>query len=185
MGISTKLLGEGEHVVAHTRTHLKAMVLPALILIVTCFVAALLIGMRPDGTTGDVLLWVIIGVGVLVVLWFCVRPLLRWLTSTYTLTNRRLIARRGIITRTGRDIPLYRVNDVSYERGLLDRMLGCGTLVVAVANEDGATVLHDVPQVERLQVQISELLFGPGEEAEDDEGPGVPPGTPPTQPRFS
>ena len=65
------------------------------------------------------------------------KPFLLWLTSEYTVTNRRLINRSGLITRVGRDIPLYRINDVSYERGLLDRILGCGTLVIAVASEEG------------------------------------------------
>ena len=30
-------------------------------------------------------------------------------------------------TTEGRDIPLQRITQVSYERGVLDRILGCGT----------------------------------------------------------
>jgi len=172
MGISPKLLGEGESVVASTRTHWKALVLPALVLILIAGVAGFLVSQ-----VDDVLVWVVVGVAVLLVLWLSVWPFLNWLTASYTVTNRRLINRSGVVTRVGRDIPLYRINDVSYERDLLDRLLGCGTLVIAVASEEGRSVLPDVPRVEQLQLTITELLFG-GDDGADDDG-ARPPGEPP------
>ncbi len=108
------------------------------------------------------------------IVWFTVRPFLRWLTASYTVTNRRLINRSGILTRTGRDIPLHRINDVKYERDLLDRLLGCGTLVISDASEEGRSVLPDVPRVERLQLVITDLLFGNDDGADDDGTPRHP-----------
>jgi hypothetical protein len=107
---------------------------------------------------------------------FGAKPFLNWLFSTYTLTNRRLITRHGILTRTGRDIPLMRINDVSYEHGLIDRLLGCGTLQIESAGERGQVVLPDVPHVEHMHLQMSDLLFGgpegkPGDGILDDEAP--------------
>ncbi|MDX6239121.1 MAG: hypothetical protein QOG10_3936, partial [Kribbellaceae bacterium] len=104
------------------------------------------------------------------------KPFLNWLFSTYTVTNRRLITRHGILTRTGRDIPLMRINDVSYEHGLLDRMLGCGTLQIESAGERGQVILPDVPHVEHVHLRMSDLLFGgpdgkPGDGILDDEAP--------------
>jgi hypothetical protein len=58
-------------------------------------------------------------------------------------------------------LPLNRINEVSYERSLIDRMLGCGSLLVQSAAEDGTIVLHDVPDVEHVNLQMSQLLFGP------------------------
>ena len=81
---------------------------------------------------------------------FTVRPFLVWLTASYTVTNRRLINRSGVFMRKGRDIPLHRINDVRYERGVLDRILGCGTLMISDASEQGSSVLPDVPHVEKL-----------------------------------
>jgi uncharacterized membrane protein YdbT with pleckstrin-like domain len=86
-----------------------------------------------------------------------------------------LINRSGVFTRRGRDIPLYRINDVTYEKDLLDRMLGCGTLVISDASDEGRSVLHDVPRVEELQLVITNLLFGNDDGADDD-------GTPPRSP---
>ena len=95
-------------------------------------------------------------------LWFwVVLPFLRWRTTTYTITNRRLITRSGILNKIGKDLPLNRINEVSYERSLLDRMLGCGSLNVQTAAEDGTIVLRDVPDVEHVSREVTQLLFGP------------------------
>jgi uncharacterized membrane protein YdbT with pleckstrin-like domain len=71
-----------------------------------------------------------------------------------------LITRTGILSKQGKDLPLIRINDVSYDRSLLDRMLGCGTLNIQTAGEDSTITLDDVPEVERIHVIMSELLFG-------------------------
>jgi uncharacterized membrane protein YdbT with pleckstrin-like domain len=90
-----------------------------------------------------------------------VLPFLRWRTTTYTITNRRLITRSGILTKVGKELPLNRISEVSYERNLTDRMLGCGSLIVQTAAEDGTIVLHDVPDVEHVNLEMTQLLFGP------------------------
>jgi uncharacterized membrane protein YdbT with pleckstrin-like domain len=168
MAISPKLLSDGEHVVISTRTHWKALVFPAVVLIVTCAVAGFLLAVLPSGSAHDPLMWAIVVVAAIVIVWWTIRPFIVWLTTEYTVTNRRIINRSGIITRKGRDIPLYRINDVSYERDLLDRMLGCGTLVIAVANEEGNSVLYDVPRVEQIQLKITNLLFSRQDSTDED-----------------
>jgi len=85
-------------------------------------------------------------------------PVLRWRTTTYELTTRRLRVRNGIVTRRGRDIPLARINDVSFEKGLLDRLFGSGRLVVESAGEHGQIVLTDIPQVEYTQATLFRLV---------------------------
>ena len=171
MGISPKLLGEGEHVIVATREHWKAIVWPAIILIVTCAIAGFLLAVVPDGSGGDILMWLIIAAAAIIIIWFVVRPLVLWLSSSYTVTNRRLINRTGIIVRRGVDIPLYRINDVRYEKGPIDRILGCGTLIISASSELGVSTLRDVPNVEQLQLTITELLFGNDDGADDDGTP--------------
>lgn len=158
VGVNAKLLNDGEHVVLSTRTHVKALFVPALVLIVVCGLAGYLSSL-PSGSGAGVWLVIIWVVGAAILLAFCVTPFLRWLATTYTVTDRRLITRRGVLTRRGHDIPLNRISDVSYERGLLDRVLGCGTLIVSDASERGDVLLHDIPRVERAQLMLSEQLF--------------------------
>jgi membrane protein YdbS with pleckstrin-like domain len=176
MAISAKLLGEDEYIVVSTRTHWKALIFPAFLLLVVVGGGGFLAAIVPDGSLQTSARIAIAVVGVLVLLVFAAKPFLNWLFSTYTLTNRRLITRHGILTRTGRDIPLMRINDVSYEHGPVDRMLGCGTLQIESAGERGQVILPDVPHVEHVHLQMSDLLFGgpegrPGDGILDDEAP--------------
>lgn len=174
MGISQKLLSDGEHVVLRVRTHGKALIAPVALLIL---VVAGVITVATVYSDNSMAVLVAAGVGVLVLILWSFIPFLRWTTSTYTVTNRRLITRHGIITRTGRDIPLFRINDVAYEKGLLDRILGCGTLIISDATEKAGVVLPDVPNVEQVHLQISDLLFT-NDDGNDDDGSRVP-GEPP------
>jgi membrane protein YdbS with pleckstrin-like domain len=174
MGISKKLLFDGEYVVLSVRSHGKALILPVVVVVVVVggIISALM--MKPNNTvvaSGAA----VVGVPLLIVL--SLIPFLRWMTSTYTVTNRRLITRQGILSRSGRDIPLFRINDVAYEKGLLDRLLGCGTLIISDATEKAGVVLPDIPHVEQVQLQISELLFT-NDDGNDDDGSRVP-GEPP------
>ncbi|WGL51545.1 PH domain-containing protein [Nocardioides sp. BP30] len=157
MAISSKLLNDGEHVVISTRTHPKALIGPVLALVVL-----LAIGVVDQVFTEahplQLVVWVLVLLGIV---WFCVRPLLQWLATTYTITNRRLITRRGVLTRRGHDIPLSRISDVEYEMDLIDRMLGCGTLMISDASTDGEVTLSDIPHVETVQRRLNDLLHRP------------------------
>jgi uncharacterized membrane protein YdbT with pleckstrin-like domain len=157
VAINPKLLNEGEHVVWSTRTHVKALVVPALVLILAAGVGGYLSSL-PDSNRNVwlLLIWVVAGLLILV---YSVWPFLKWYTTTYTVTDRRLTTHSGVINRTGHDIPLARISDVSYEKNLVDRLLGCGTLVISDASEQGRVPLGDVPRVEQRQLQLSDLLF--------------------------
>jgi uncharacterized membrane protein YdbT with pleckstrin-like domain len=109
-------------------------------------------------------------IGVLVVLRWTVLPFLRWITTSYVITDRRIITRTGIIARTGRDMPISRVNDVTFSHsGLLERILRCGTLVVESAGERGQLTLRDVPHVEEVQRDVYRLA-----EADEERRRGEP-----------
>ena len=98
MVISPRLLNEGEHIVLSTRTHVKALILPALVLIIVAGLAGYLSSL-PSGDQAGTWRWEIWVVVALILAWFVVKPFLDWLLTTYTFTNRRLITRTGILTR--------------------------------------------------------------------------------------
>ena len=154
MAINSKLLNEGEHVVVSTRTHPKALIGPALVLVVVT-VAVIVASRLSDSTV----VGAIVGaVAAGIVVWWVVRPLIVWLTTTYTFTNRRFIKRSGLIAREGRTIPLNRISGVDFEIGVIDRMFGCGTLIVSDASTDGRVLISDIPRVEKVQLQVAEEL---------------------------
>ncbi|MBL0748631.1 PH domain-containing protein [Nocardioides baculatus] len=154
MAFPTKLLNAGEHVVVSTRTHVKALILPGLVVLVA-LAAAIFLSRLIDSSVGSLVVWILF-LGVVV--WFVVGPFLRWLTTTYTFTNRRFIKRSGFIAKEGRTIPLNRISGVDFEIGVIDRVFGCGTLVVSDASTDGQVELHDIPEVEKVQLQVSDEL---------------------------
>ena len=175
MAISSKLLNEGEYVVVSTRTHSKALIGPVLLLLLTAFVVAF-VGSRVngwvEGDTARTVVGAVVGaLAAVVVLWWVVRPFARWFTTTYTFTDRRFIHRTGFIAKEGRTIPLNRISGVDFEVGVVDRLFGCGTLVVSDASEEGRVELHDVPQVEQTQMKVAEELHRQSErERSDDDG---------------
>jgi uncharacterized membrane protein YdbT with pleckstrin-like domain len=157
VAINSKLLNEGEHVVVSTRTHPKALLLPLLVLLVILAVAVVLNGLGSGDAAGVMHLgaWV---VAALAIVWFVVRPVVTWATTTYTFTNRRFMKRSGFIAKEGRTIPLNRISGVDFEIGVIDRLFGCGTLVVTDASEHGHVLLNDIPRVEQVQKTVAAEL---------------------------
>jgi uncharacterized membrane protein YdbT with pleckstrin-like domain len=157
-GIPRRLLGDGEDVVMAMRPHIKELLVPALVLLVVSPAATYLAAVMPDGDAQSWLRLAVAVIAVLILLRWSVWPFLKWLTTSYVVTDRRLITRVGVIARSGRDMPLSRINDVTFEHtNLLERMLGCGTLVVESAGERGQLVLRDVPRVEEVQRDVYRL----------------------------
>jgi uncharacterized membrane protein YdbT with pleckstrin-like domain len=151
-------LTQDEHVVLLLHPHWKTLIRPfavAALVIVIALVAEVLI---PSGSAAGVGRLVVGAVAILVLMVWLMVPVLRWRMTTYELTTRRLRVRSGIVTRRGRDIPLARINDVSFEKGLLDRLFGSGRLVVESAGEHGQIVLTDIPQVEYTQATLFRLV---------------------------
>jgi membrane protein YdbS with pleckstrin-like domain len=154
VAISRKLLNEGEAVIVDTRTHVKALIFPIFMLVLLLAVGTW-VQTQVDHDLLSKVVWVAVAVGIV---WFVVRPLVIWATASYTFTDRRLITRSGVIVRRGHDMPLARISDIAYEFGPIDRLLGCGTLLISDASTHGTVKLHDIPQVEEVQRQVNQLL---------------------------
>ncbi|MHB1739362.1 MAG: PH domain-containing protein [Actinomycetes bacterium] len=157
MGFPARLLGDGEHVELSLRAHVKVLVLPALLLVVAVPVTTYVVAVLPAWTYQS---WLRLAVGLVGggVIWaWSVLPYLRWLASTYVVTNRRIIVRQGLFARVGRDMPLARINDVSFQYSMIERLFRCGTVVIESAGERGPLVLTDVPHVEAVQRAIEDL----------------------------
>lgn len=53
----------------------------------------------------------------MIVGWLTLWPFLSWLTTHFVVTNRRVMFRHGVLTRSGIDIPLARINSVEFGTG--------------------------------------------------------------------
>ena len=97
-------------------------------------------------------------VALAILLFFSLRKFLIWVTTQYVVTTHRVAVRIGVVSRTGRDIPLSRINDVTYHHSLVERLFGSGTLTIESAGERGQVELEDVPHVETVQRTIYRLV---------------------------
>jgi uncharacterized membrane protein YdbT with pleckstrin-like domain len=154
------LLADDERVVKHLHPHWITLVWPTLLLIVIVALGSFLAAIVPAGgvqTAGR------IGIGAVAVLALIVTvvvPYLRWRTTHYVLTTHRLMTRVGILSHTGRDIPLNRVNNAMYEQSFFERIVNSGTLVVESAGEDGQQIFRNIPNADETQQLINRLVEG-------------------------
>jgi uncharacterized membrane protein YdbT with pleckstrin-like domain len=151
-------LAGGEQPVLLLHPHWKTLIRPILIAVLAVAIALVVEALIPSGSAALAARGGVGVVAVLVLMVWLIVPVLRWRTTTYELTTKRLRTRFGIVTRRGRDIPLTRISDVSFEKGLLDRLLGAGRLVVESAGEHGQIVLTDIPHVEDVQATLFRLV---------------------------
>lgn len=178
MGLTEKHLADGEVIQLRLRTHWKALVLPILLLVVLIAIVAATAALTQDTDWGSWVLGVVGVIAVVLAVVGVVIPVWRWTSSIYVFTNRRVSYRHGLLTKKGRDIPLYRINDVAIEKGPIDRVLGCGTLIVSDATDKAGMELTDVPGVETVQVTLQNLLFQHDDGSDDGEHPPTEPGRP-------
>ena len=155
---SDPTLTEDERLVLRLHPHWKTLIRPVLVAVLVVAAALIAEVLIPSNSAAPVERLVVAAVAILAVMLWLIVPVLRWRTTTYELTTRRLRVRSGIATRRGRDIPLARINDVSFEKGLLDRLLGSGRLVVESAGEHGQILLNDIPRVEFTQATLFRLV---------------------------
>jgi uncharacterized membrane protein YdbT with pleckstrin-like domain len=184
MGYPQKLLSDGEDVVFEMRPHWRALVFPIAVLLLVVVGLVVLWNYLGDwfaesGFASNISQWALIIVGLFLVAVFVIRPFLYWITTQYVFTNRRIIVRSGLVARHGRDMPLSKVNNVSFDVSVAGRMLNYGTLTIDSASDE-ALIIDDVPNVEQIQREVNRL------HEEDDvrrrrnlgnQGPGPAPGS--------
>ncbi len=125
MGYVDRHLTAGEEVVFRTRLH-------PVIFAGTVFFAACVIGIvvlivaRNDLPPETVrLLWL---AGVVIALGAFVTPILRWRTSEFAVTTRRVLVKVGLLSVHSLELMLPKVEAIGVDQALAGRLLGYGTL---------------------------------------------------------
>ncbi|MBV8981250.1 MAG: PH domain-containing protein [Acidimicrobiia bacterium] len=147
-----RLLDEGEVVVLDLRPHWWVLARSTALLVLSLAVAVTVSIVVPGVAHDPVLIASLILV--LVVLVRFIRRYARWGTTNMVLTTERLVVRTGVFVKRGREIPLERINDITYRQRLFERMIGAGDLFVESGGERGQQVLRMVPRPVRVQQAI-------------------------------
>lgn len=159
MAYPQKLLAPDETVQFETRPHWRGLFVPIVVLLATIFgMVFLYFWIDQNWFGGTAMRWIVLGGGIAILVLWAVVPFLRWLTTEYTFTDRRIIVRSGIITRNGNDMPLAKVNNVTFFVPMMGRLLNYGELVIQSAGENEGLTIQDVPDVEEIQRHIYELI---------------------------
>ena len=162
MGYPENVLATDEQVVLHRHPHWKRLTGPVLVLLLATGVAAFAAGyvntLNWETTARTVVLGVIAAIWVVLVGWLTIWPFLDWWTTHFVITDRRVMFRHGVLTRSGIDIPLARINSVEFRHGLLDRIVRTGTLIIESAAQDPLE-FRDIPRVERVHSLLYHEVF--------------------------
>jgi uncharacterized membrane protein YdbT with pleckstrin-like domain len=153
MGYPKKLLADDESIVYELRPHWRALIVPVVVFLLTIGIGTYLLA-KWDNSAGR---WLILIVMLLILVFSVLRPFIYWWSTQYVFTDHRIIVRTGVVARKGRDMPLSRVNDVSFEHSFIERFLNCGTLLVESAGTQGQLRIQSVPNVEAIQRDIYRL----------------------------
>lgn len=155
MAYPKRLLLDGEQIVLDLRPHwwFFAKHVAAGIPVLALMIYALTL----DGDTGDVVTWLALAVLVVWVLWAGIR-LANWLTTHFVLTTERLIYRRGLLSKHGRDVPLGRVNNIDMHQTVWERILRAGDLLIESAGETGQQRFTDIRRPEHVQREINRAV---------------------------
>jgi uncharacterized membrane protein YdbT with pleckstrin-like domain len=149
MAFPRRLLVEGEELILDLRPHPVALAMPAIVTLATLGVGIWLISLV-DG----VWVWVILAAMALILIAYPLRHLVDWLTSHFVVTSDRIIHRQGLIAKSSMEVPLEAINDVRFSQGVVDRMLGAGTLVIQSASESGRQEFSHIRKPEDVQKTI-------------------------------
>jgi uncharacterized membrane protein YdbT with pleckstrin-like domain len=146
----------------------------ALLGVAASIIFAIVVKIVTEGSLETALLWVAIA-GIAVSVVWLVRRYAIWSTTNFVVTSDRVIYRSGVIRKRGIEIPLERVNNVSSNQGVFERMLGAGDLLIESGGESGQQRFTDIKNPARVQNLIhaqreanNTRMFGGGR--------GAPPG---------
>ena len=155
MGSARDLLHEDEELLVEARPHPVAVVVPVLLLAVAAGGAAAIALAYPGAPT--FVAWVLVAMVALPALWSLVR-FLRWRSSRFLVTSRRILSQRGVLGRDVVQLRFQRVAEVHLSQSLGQRLVGTGRLVFEVAGAADPLAVDDVRWPRRLQRVIDAQL---------------------------
>ncbi len=153
MAFPKKYLNDGEEIIVDLRPHWFFLFGPAVALIGSLALAIWV----SQAVDSEFALFPALALAVVALLFFLVR-MAQWITTDFVLTTDRLIYRKGVVSRHGKEIPLERVNDVSFTQSLFQRMLRAGDLLVESGGERGQSAFGHFADPQGIQNEIHRAI---------------------------
>ncbi|MCZ7525140.1 MAG: PH domain-containing protein [Acidimicrobiia bacterium] len=146
-----RLLNEGEEIVLDLKPHwwyFSKHILTGIPLVVLFVLLWEL-----HGDVRRVAGWLYAGLAIAWAGWLGLKYL-QWYFTHFVVTTDRTIFRTGVLAKHGREIPLERINDITFNQGIFERIIGAGTLLIESAGERGQSEFTDVRHPDGVQQEI-------------------------------
>ena len=154
MAFPERVLSEDEELIYDLRPHWLTLVVPVLLTVAVVVAVGAAWVVMPAGDLQQPARMAVGVIGLAVLLATVVGRVLRWTTTHFVLTTERLIFRSGVVAKFGREIPLERINDVTFSQSLFERMIGAGDLLLESAGEHGQSRFSNIRDPEAVQLEI-------------------------------
>ena len=149
MPFPKKLLNDGEEIVLDLRPHWWQLVVP-----VAAFVAAVVLAIVVNSAVDAAALsYVCLAIVAVALVWLIARYM-KWATTEFVVTSHRLVYRTGVLAKHGRELPLDRLNDITFHQSLFERLIGAGDLMIESGGEMGQTTFSDIRRPSIVQNEI-------------------------------
>ncbi|MEO7062072.1 MAG: PH domain-containing protein [Lapillicoccus sp.] len=158
MGFPENVLTRDEKVVRSLHPHWLTVLGPSVVGVVLIAAAVFATVVTPDDAKGNAIQWICVALAVLLAIPLVVTPYLRWRTTHYVITTHRVMVRRGILSKAGKDITLSKITDVSFSQTLVDRVLKAGSLSIESAGDSADEDLHNIPHSDEIQQLVNHLI---------------------------
>lgn len=145
--------------VARFRGHARRLTWSAIVLIAVSGAVGYFYGNLPDPYEN----WMLLTAAAVVLFLLVLLPFVTWWSRTYTITTRRVIARRGVFVTRRRELGHVRGYTIQVRRGVLQRLWRSGTLVLSNGVDEPLRLVN-VPSVELVhealvdQVEVNQIL---------------------------
>lgn len=158
MGFPENVLAEGERVERSFHPHWLTVLAPSVLGLLLLAAAIVVAWLTPDDGAGTVVQWVAVAALAALAIPLVLVPFLRRQTTLYVVTSHRVMVRRGILSKSGKDVPLAKVTDVSFEQSLLDRIINSGSLRIESAGDSPDELLRNIPHSADVQQLVNRLI---------------------------
>jgi uncharacterized membrane protein YdbT with pleckstrin-like domain len=97
-----------------------------------------------------------VGWAILAVIWAVWLGLkyFQWQFTHFVVTDDRVIFRHGVFAKHGVEIPLERINNINFDQGIWERIIGAGDLDIESAGREGQSHFEDVRHPDAVQQEI-------------------------------
>ena len=158
MGFPENVLADNETVERSLHPHWLSVLVPSMLGVLLLVLAWIVTAMTPDDTSGNRIQTITLVLLLLLAIPLVVVPFLRWRTTHYVVTSHRVMVRRGILAKSGKDITLSKITDVSFQQTLFDRIIRSGTLNIESAGDSADELLRNIPRSDEVQQLINRLI---------------------------